>query len=83
MSEELLETDPSLAYRIPHFPSPDWGGEVERVANEGAVWRTMIEAGLGPETANSFVILASRRHREPCGPTTSWPPTTPPPRRAG
>ncbi|HEV3264136.1 MAG TPA: class I SAM-dependent methyltransferase [Acidimicrobiales bacterium] len=61
MSEELLETDPSLAYRIPHFPSPDWGGDVERVANEGAVWRTMIEAGLGPETANSFVILASRR----------------------
>ncbi|MGH9098446.1 MAG: SAM-dependent methyltransferase [Acidimicrobiales bacterium] len=64
MSEELLETDPSLAYRIPHFPSPDWGGDVERVANEGAVWRTMIEAGLGPETANSFVILASRRPSE-------------------
>jgi Methyltransferase domain len=68
MSEELLETDPSLAYRIPHFPSPDWGGDVERVANEGAVWRTMIEAGLGPETANSFVILASRRQ-----PGTLWP----------
>ena len=67
MSEELLETDPSLAYRIPHFPSPDWGGDVERVANEGAVWRTMIEAGLGPETANSFVILASRQ------PGTLWP----------
>jgi SAM-dependent methyltransferase len=61
MSDELLQIDPSLAYRIPHFPSPDWGGEVERVANEGAVWRTMIEAGLGTETANSFVILASRR----------------------
>jgi 2-polyprenyl-3-methyl-5-hydroxy-6-metoxy-1,4-benzoquinol methylase len=61
MSDELLGTDPSLAYRIPHFPSPDWGGEVERVANEGAVWRTMIEAGLGTETANSFVILASRQ----------------------
>ncbi|HWD53020.1 MAG TPA: class I SAM-dependent methyltransferase [Acidimicrobiales bacterium] len=68
MSEELLETDPSLAYRIPHFPSPDWGGDVDRVANEGAVWRTMIEAGLGPETANSFVILASRRQ-----PGTLWP----------
>ena len=68
MSEELLETDPSLAYRIPHFPSPDWGGEVERVANEGAVWRTMIEAGLGPETANSFVVLASRRQSGPLWP---------------
>ncbi|HEX3839897.1 MAG TPA: class I SAM-dependent methyltransferase [Acidimicrobiales bacterium] len=68
MSDELLGTDPSLAYRIPHFPSPDWGGEVERVANEGAVWRTMIEAGLGTETANSFVILASRQP-----PSTLWP----------
>jgi SAM-dependent methyltransferase len=67
MSDELLQIDPSLAYRIPHFPSPDWGGEVERVANEGAVWRTMIEAGLGPETANSFVILASRQ------PGNLWP----------
>jgi hypothetical protein len=38
------------------------------VANEGAVWRIMIEAGLGPETANSFVILASRRQ-----PGTLWP----------
>jgi hypothetical protein len=61
MSDEFLGTDPSLAYRIPHFPSPDWGGQVERVANEGAMWRTMIEAGLGTETANSFVILASRQ----------------------
>jgi SAM-dependent methyltransferase len=68
MSDELLGTDPSLAYRIPHFPSPDWGGEVERVANEGAVWRTMIEAGLGTETSNSFVVLASR---QPAG--TLWP----------
>ena len=68
MSDELLGTDPSLAYRIPHFPSPDWGGEVERVANEGAVWRTMIEAGLGTETANSFVVLASRQQ-----PGILWP----------
>ena len=69
MSEELLEADESLAYRIPHFPSPDWGGAVDRVANEGAVWRTMIEAGLGAQTANSFVILASRQPLSPL-----WPP---------
>ncbi len=69
MADELLGADESLAYRIPHFPSPDWGGAVDRVANEGAVWRTMIEAGLGAQTANSFVILASRQPLSPL-----WPP---------
>ncbi|MGC1184976.1 MAG: hypothetical protein WBA31_07480, partial [Candidatus Dormiibacterota bacterium] len=41
------------------FPSPDWPGPTRRVAREAAAWRTLVEAGLGSQTANSFVILAS------------------------
>jgi len=60
LADELLEAAPSLAHRIPTFPSPDWSGGPPRVADEAAVWRTMVEAGLGHETPNSFVVLAGR-----------------------
>jgi hypothetical protein len=60
-SDELLEKAPSLAHRIPTFPSPDWSGGPPRTADEAAVWRTLVEAGLGGETPNSFVVLAGSR----------------------
>jgi len=59
-TEDLVDDASSLAYRIPTFPSPDWSGGPPRVADEAAIWRTMVEAGLGPETPNSFVVLAGR-----------------------
>ncbi|MGO8872465.1 MAG: methyltransferase [Acidimicrobiales bacterium] len=58
-SEGLFEVDSTLAVRIPQFPSPDWAGGAERVADEAAAWQTLVESGLGPETPNSFLVLAS------------------------
>lgn len=59
MGESLDTVDPTLAWRIPTFPSPDRRGFRHRVADELAVWRTFVEAGLTWETPNSFVVLAS------------------------
>ncbi|MGC1183557.1 MAG: class I SAM-dependent methyltransferase, partial [Candidatus Dormiibacterota bacterium] len=59
LADRLFETQPDLAWRLAKFPSPDWPGPTRRVAREAAAWRTLVEAGLGSQTANSFVILAS------------------------
>ena len=67
-SDDLLESEPQLAAAIPHFPSPDWSVSVPRVANEARVWANLIEAGLGTDTANSFVMLAHQGD----GPSPLW-----------
>lgn len=59
-ADDLVDGCPSLAVSIPQFPSPDWGSTGPRVADEAALWRTMVESGLGGQTPNSFVLLASR-----------------------
>jgi hypothetical protein len=59
LADRLFETQPDLAWRLAKFPSPDWPGPTHRVAREAAAWRTLVEAGLGSQTANSFVLLAS------------------------
>ena len=58
IDDSIADVDPSLAYRIPPFPSPDRRGYRHRVADEFSVWRTLVDAGLGSEFPNSFVALA-------------------------
>jgi hypothetical protein len=68
MHDELFEVRPTLAVTTPQFPSPDWNVAVLRLANEARVWRNLVEAGLGPETANSLLILGHRGN----GPSPRW-----------
>ncbi|WP_298458861.1 bifunctional 2-polyprenyl-6-hydroxyphenol methylase/3-demethylubiquinol 3-O-methyltransferase UbiG [uncultured Cellulomonas sp.] len=58
LGESLDGVDPSLAHRIPPFPSPDRRGFRHRVADEHAVWRTLVRSGLTWQFPNSFVVLA-------------------------
>jgi len=59
MSDTLFDTDPPLAWRIPQFPSPDRSGVVARGVNEEHLWRALVDDGVGPHFANSFVVTAS------------------------
>jgi SAM-dependent methyltransferase len=71
MADKLFELPGEqiqLAWRLPRFPSPDWVLPRPRLANEGGLWRTFVEAGLGPQVANSFVVLASKE-----GKSDLWP----------
>lgn len=58
----------SLLYRIPRLPSPDWTRKRPRLADEGRVWRSLVEGGLGTDFGNSFLILAGKG-----GPSALWP----------
>jgi SAM-dependent methyltransferase len=69
MHDELFDVRPTLAVTTPQFPSPDWNVAVLRLANEARVWRNLVEAGLGPDTANSLLILGHRGE----GPSPLWP----------
>jgi SAM-dependent methyltransferase len=69
MHDELFSARPTLAVTTPQFPSPDWNVAVHRLANEARAWRNLVEAGLGPETANSLLILGHRGD----GPSPLWP----------
>ncbi|MBG6106763.1 methyltransferase [Frigoribacterium sp. CG_9.8] len=40
-------------------PSPDYGAQRPKLADESRVWEQLVEEGLGGELANSFVILAA------------------------
>jgi GT2 family glycosyltransferase/SAM-dependent methyltransferase len=57
----------SLLHRIPSFPSPDWGTPRVPLADERRAWTSLVEAGLGGETGNSFVVVAGKG-----GPSTLW-----------
>lgn len=50
----------SLLHRIPQFPSPDWTKARPQLADERAMWRTLVEAGLELESGNSFLVLAGK-----------------------
>ena len=60
-SDDLYRTEPSLAWGIPTFPSPDWAGpERHRTVSESLLWRSLVEAGVGQHFANSFLVLARK-----------------------
>ncbi|MEJ7845313.1 MAG: methyltransferase domain-containing protein [Acidimicrobiales bacterium] len=50
------------------FPSDDVGGTRAPAADERAVWRQFVAAGLGPDVVNSFVAVGRRG-----GPVALWP----------
>jgi methyltransferase family protein len=57
---EFPEPTRSLLHRIPQFPSPDWTAPRPQLADERALWRTLVDAGLEFETGNSFVVLGTK-----------------------
>ncbi|MFI9810808.1 class I SAM-dependent methyltransferase [Saccharothrix variisporea] len=59
LSPELVERYPRLADELPSFPSPDWGSDAVRQADEARLWHEFAAAGLAAETWNSFLVLAS------------------------
>lgn len=65
---DLPDAARSLLYRIPRFPSPDWRTARPRLADEHAVWRRLVDAGLEAEFGNSFLVLAGKG-----GPSGLWP----------
>lgn len=65
---DMPEAARSLLHRIPRFPSPDWRTARPRLADEHAVWRRLVEAGLEAEFGNSFLVLAGKN-----GPSALWP----------
>ncbi len=69
LSDRIFTLEPDLARRLPRFPSQDWAAPGRRAASEGALWSTLVAAGLGPATVNSFVVLASSP-----GAPGLWPP---------
>ncbi len=67
-SDALLESDArSLAWNLPRFPSRDSPGPRGRLAAEGPLWRGIVDAGLGGECANSFIVIGSH------DPVDVWP----------
>lgn len=58
LDSSIDEVDPSLAYRIPQFPSPDHVMPRPEVLDEYATWRTLVKAGLAWEFGNSFLVCA-------------------------
>jgi hypothetical protein len=67
---EFPQTTRSLLHRIPQFPSPDWVASVPRPIDEGALWRTLVQADLEHETGNSFLVLAGNQGASPA---SLWP----------
>ncbi len=59
LDESLADIDPSLAYRIPQFPSPDPVVPRPRMADEFSLWRSLVEAGLAGDFPNSFLVCAT------------------------
>jgi len=59
LAESLYDHPSGLAERLPRFPSPDWVSQRDLGANEELLWKTLVQAGQGPQHANSFVVLAS------------------------
>jgi 2-polyprenyl-3-methyl-5-hydroxy-6-metoxy-1,4-benzoquinol methylase len=68
IDDELFNERPELATTIPRFPSPDWNGGGHRVANESRIWQNLVTAGMGPQTANSLLLLGHLGE----GPSPLW-----------
>ncbi|MGH2689123.1 MAG: methyltransferase domain-containing protein, partial [Actinomycetota bacterium] len=62
LSDELLGSRrlASLSKGIPSFPSPGRAGHPPRLAVERRVWGALVDAGLGPQFGNAFLVVASR-----------------------
>jgi cyclopropane fatty-acyl-phospholipid synthase-like methyltransferase len=58
LSERLFDEAPELASQLPSFPSPDWTTPRPVLLDEGDVWRELVEAGVGAEFSNSFLLIA-------------------------
>jgi SAM-dependent methyltransferase len=58
LAERVFEQAPGLASQLPAFPSPDWTTPRPVLLDEGALWGELVEAGVGPEFANSFLLVA-------------------------
>jgi cyclopropane fatty-acyl-phospholipid synthase-like methyltransferase len=58
LSERLYERAPSLASHLPAFPSPDWTTPRPVLLDEGDVWGELVDAGVGADFANSFLLVA-------------------------
>ena len=67
-ADALTGEAPELLYSLPTFPSRDMYTQRPPLADEGRVWRTLVQAGLGAETGNSFLVLAGKGT-----PQTLWP----------
>lgn len=59
LAEEAYDRAPGLASHLPQFPSPDHVVRRLQLADEGMLWRQLVGAGVGPDFANSFVVLAT------------------------
>ncbi|HEY3466406.1 MAG TPA: class I SAM-dependent methyltransferase [Amycolatopsis sp.] len=70
LSDELIAASPRLATQLPAFPSPDWAGDADRVADEERVWAELVDAGLAAQHSNSFLVLAAKD-----GGPSLWPDT--------
>lgn len=64
----LYERSPELLSNLPSFPSPDLRSPRPPLADEEALWRTCVGAGLAAEVGNSFLVLATHGGR-----TSLWP----------
>lgn len=69
MDASLDDLDPTLAYRIPRFPSPDQVQPRPRLLSEEAIWRSVVTAGLSADFGNSFLVVAAKG--DPA--TPAWP----------
>jgi SAM-dependent methyltransferase len=58
----------SLAWRAARFPSYDATAPRPRLASELHLWRGLLQAGLGGQFANSFIVLC-----HPSGGRPPWP----------
>ena len=57
--ERFPERAKELLYRIPTFPSPPRGLDQLALANEGRLWKELVQAGVASEFSNSFLAIAN------------------------
>lgn len=50
----------ALSWRVPRWPSAASPHVRPRLANERRLWRGLVEAGIGGEVANSYLVTAGR-----------------------
>ncbi|MFD1147833.1 SAM-dependent methyltransferase [Saccharothrix hoggarensis] len=58
LGDDLAARHPRLLTELPRFPSPDWGFDGSRPADEAKLWRELTAAGLSGEMWNSFLVVA-------------------------
>lgn len=58
--DALSTAAPELLRNLPAFPSPDLRSPRPRLADEELLWRSFVDAGLGAEVGNSFLVLAGK-----------------------